>query len=234
MTRLPEWIISEPDHYISLLEPLSRGTAFLYYADDQAAVIRLEEQEAVAAWHSSRGRDTAMKNLPPHRVLCICEDIGEGIPVFSGYGKVVADYNYVYHAKRHIDFTLPEGVTIRPLDERLLDYLDRSYVTETSREYKKRRLENGMLGLFLQETVCGYVGLHPEGTIGLLQVEERFRRRGYGYFLEAAMINNLLDKGWLPFAQVHTDNEPSKALQNKLGLDRIAGRIFWAYPAKIQ
>ncbi|MPM61472.1 hypothetical protein SDC9_108332 [bioreactor metagenome] len=43
------------------------------------------------------------------------------------------------------------------------------------------------------------------------------------------MINHQLAKNLLPYAQVKTDNEQSKALQRKLGMKIVEKPLFWLF-----
>lgn len=65
--------------------------------------------------------------------------------------------------------------------------------------------------------LVGFVGEHDEGSIGMLEVFEEYRRRGYAWELEGFLVNRMLDEGRVPFTQVVVGNEPSFALQRKLG-----------------
>lgn len=64
----------------------------------------------------------------------------------------------------------------------------------------------------------GFVGSHLEGAIGLLEVFEEYRRRGYGRALEAHMIRVFMDRGLLCFGQIEKFNVKSIALQENMGL----------------
>lgn len=64
--------------------------------------------------------------------------------------------------------------------------LDISYTEEIlahyhlgSEEYIKERLLNGcMFGAFVEGKMAGFIGTHIEGSIGMLEVYEEYRRRG--------------------------------------------------------
>lgn len=73
-------------------------------------------------------------------------------------------------------------------------------------------------GAFINDTPAGRIGLHPEGCMGLLDVNPAFRRRGVGEMLEAYLIKELLSAGITPFGQIVRTNEASLALSRKLGL----------------
>ena len=84
------------------------------------------------------------------------------------------------------------------------------------------------LGFYDGEPV-GFVGEHLEGSMGLLYVLPKFRRRGFGEALEKFCIAKTIEKGFVPFGQVEKDNEASLALQKKLGFTVSGKRIFWMW-----
>ena len=63
--------------------------------------------------------------------------------------------------------------------------------------------------------------------MGILEVFEEFRRQGIAEALERHLINRILEKGWVPFCQIFTDNEASVKLQQKLGLRIVRDTVYW-------
>ncbi len=87
--------------------------------------------------------------------------------------------------------------------------------------------EGVMYGAFVENAPVGFAGMHNEGSLGLLYVEEAYRRQGIAVSLEAYIINRTLEKGWTPYGQVIVGNEESFALQEKLGLYRSDRTVWW-------
>ena len=84
-----------------------------------------------------------------------------------------------------------------------------------------------MYGAFVEETLAGFIGMHAECSMGMLEVFEPFRRQGIGEALERHLINRILDEGRVPFCQIFTDNEASVKLQQKLGLRIGRQTVYW-------
>ena len=113
--------------------------------------------------------------------------------------------------------------------------LDISYTEEIlahyhlgSEEYIKERLLNGcMFGAFVEGKMAGFIGTHIEGSIGMLEVYEEYRRRGIAESLESYIINTRLSKGLLPYGDIIVGNEPSFGLQRKLGLKITKENFYW-------
>lgn len=89
-------------------------------------------------------------------------------------------------------------------------------------------LEAGaFLGGFEQGRLVGFVGEHAEGCMGALQVQEDFRRQGWGTALAAAKVARTLADGHTPWAEVWPDNEASLALERKMGFEVRPAERFW-------
>lgn len=96
------------------------------------------------------------------------------------------------------------------------------------RDYIKERIQAGsMYGVFKEDELAGFGGIHADGGLGMLYVDEKCRRQGMGASLEAYIINRMLERGWTPYGHIVTGNEASVRLQEKLGLYQAAKNILW-------
>ena len=99
---------------------------------------------------------------------------------------------------------------------RILD----AYHMDSPAELRRRR-DAGEL--FFARTLdgadVGFVGLHPEGCFGLLEVFPEQRGHGYGAALEAHILRFCLETNRIPYCQVEEDNIVSINLQKKMGLE---------------
>nr|WP_296472737.1 GNAT family N-acetyltransferase [uncultured Acetatifactor sp.] len=84
-----------------------------------------------------------------------------------------------------------------------------------------------MYGAFLEGRQVGFVGIHDEGSLGMLFVEEPFRGRGIGASLEAYVVNHMLEKGWTPYGHVAAGNASSERLQERLGFYKAEKKFWW-------
>ena len=87
---------------------------------------------------------------------------------------------------------------------------------------------NVLLG-YEGEELAGMIGLHTEGSIGMLEVLPSFRRKGYGTELEKAMIARQLAAGLIPYGQVYLSNAASFALQDSIGMAVSKGTLTWMW-----
>ena len=65
--------------------------------------------------------------------------------------------------------------------------------------------------------------------MGLLYVEEGFRRQGYAAIMEKFMIERMMGQGMIPYADVFDDNAASIALQKKIGMKRMKEPVYWLW-----
>ena len=128
-------------------------------------------------------------------------------------------YTAVYRRKSRVRVAASRD--IRVLDESYADvvlahYSHPQYVTP---DLLLAALSRGdFFGAFEDGELVGFIGEHPEGAIGLLEVFEGHRGKGWGRALEATKINQALDRGQTPWVEVFAENEASLALQRKLNM----------------
>lgn len=120
------------------------------------------------------------------------------------------------------------GYRIRTLEMEQLPYVIAHYDGQLSETYFRQRIAAGqMKGAFLGEQLVGFIGLHDEGSIGMLWIAPEHRRKKLGQALETAMVNEGLERGEIPYGQVRPKNQPSIALQEKLGLCLSKTPVYW-------
>lgn len=120
------------------------------------------------------------------------------------------------------------GMSVRMLTMDDLGFVLENYHNPGAYEKHIRgRIAEGMLGAVVDGELAGFAGVHQEGSMGLLEVLSRFRRRGIGEALECEVINLQRSRGRLPYCHVETDNQASMALQRKLGLTIDEQPLYW-------
>lgn len=96
-----------------------------------------------------------------------------------------------------------------------------------------RIMDGAVYGAFDIERLIGVIGLHEEGSIGMLSVDPEYRRKKLAMALETYIFNLAIEKGQIPYGQVIVGNEASMALQKKLGLYFSKTDIVWMENKKI-
>ena len=75
----------------------------------------------------------------------------------------------------------------------------------------------------------GYMGIHADGSMGLLKVFPDYRRRGYAEEFERFILTTVLSRGYIPYAQIAMDNTASMNLQLKLGCVKAPGLVWYLW-----
>jgi tRNA (guanine37-N1)-methyltransferase len=141
------------------------------------------------------------------------------------FTRVALCFNAVYLSEDPLE--VPGDMVLRPLDVSFLPVV-KKYYTVMGHEDIKEHLEHGNLfGGYAGDSMVGFVGIHWEGSIGMLHVFEEHRRRRHGYAMEALMVNRLLSQGRRVYAQIYTDNEASIRLHHRLGMTLSPTPISW-------
>lgn len=112
----------------------------------------------------------------------------------------------------------PGDHDIRLLTEADLPFVKEHYDNISHETYLLERLKAGMLGIYVNNELAGFIGTHEEGTIGLLEILPAYRRRGLALALEGAMMRRQQSLGRIPYAQIKQGNEASLQLHQKLGM----------------
>jgi tRNA (guanine37-N1)-methyltransferase len=143
---------------------------------------------------------------------------------FSGGMQVC---NAVYPRRKPLPET-ERPAEIRRLDESFLPFMRAHYDGVPEEDYLRGRLKAGaVFGAFAGGEPAGFIGMHEEGSMGMLEVLPRFRRRGIARMLETFLANRLLRSGRVPYAQIRAGNGPSAALHRELGFLLSEFSIRW-------
>jgi len=216
---MSDYLASLPLQHVCITEPLRLGRAQLLRRSDAGTLI----YEPHARLHLLAARDLSaaqalFADVRHTDFVMLCSD--SLAPLLDGFN--------LSHRMRCLQavYTRPEPpaldsrLHITPPDDRQLEIMIANYHMESPEELRRRA---GRGEIFFatdhQGRDVGFVGLHPEGCFGLLQVLPEMRGRGYGAALEAFIIRFCLDHNRLPYCQVDVNNQASLNLQKKLGLD---------------
>lgn len=123
---------------------------------------------------------------------------------------------------------MPEGFEIRQLGEESFQVIAENYTTVSDPKYIHQRLAAGVMhGAVENGELMGFIGIHDEGSVGLLKVLPAYRRRGVATALMAYMTNWCLERGWVPFSQIFEGNTASTELHKKMGWTLCPQDMYW-------
>ncbi|SFU77086.1 GNAT family N-acetyltransferase [Butyrivibrio sp. M55] len=210
---------------------IRRGTAQIIERAEDVILLKDTESKALmlACDDVAKGIEILERNNGEEKPLIMISnaELGRKAAEKFGYEGVMECYQMAYLLKELP--TADDVLEYRIATMENFPLISQEYKLVSEDELKELiERENIIMGYENGEAV-GFIGEHMEGSIGLLQVLEKHRRKGYGISLEKEMIRRTIAKGYVPFGQVVVDNTASLELQKKLGLTKSEGTIFWMW-----
>ena len=176
-----------------------------------------QNQEVLVALHQEFMRDIVQDYLKAGEGMTCCQAVytkREKLPITG-----------LYSMDENAENGLPK---IARLTEEAIQAVCSNYAKGDDIEYIRDRIQKGcMFGAFADGELAGFIGIHQEGAIGMLEVLPQYRGRGIAKALETYVINLSLEAGHIPYGQVVKENEASKKLQECLGLYFSKTSVYW-------
>ena len=148
----------------------------------------------------------------------------------SGAWKESLTFRVAYWQREKPEPYPLQGASIRKLSEEDIPFLLKHYIEPGVNEtYIRNAVERGMLGIFEEDQLAGFIGSHDEGSMGMLVILPQYRGKHYAEALETEMIRYLMDRGHFVYCQIETDNDASIHLQNKLGMVWDERIMYWVF-----
>lgn len=222
-------IETQPLLHLCITEPLRLGSARIIEENPRGILA----YDAMARLHLLSAEDAAAANAllehveNPYFILC-CQ--GEFAPLLDRFG-----FAHSMHCSQwaYLKTEIPEadpGLIISPPDDAAFARILTSYRMSTPEELALQRSRGQILFARTPNGQdAGFVGLHPEGCFGLLEVFPEQRRKGYGAALEKHIIRFCMERGNVPYCQVNVENLPSLNLQRKLGMEMTEEIMYMAW-----
>lgn len=217
--------------YIDMLEVLRRGTAQIRRAGPDGVLLYDPPSEV---WFLDAETPAALDEMLPMLDGCV---------ILTGHqmwykDTLAAHFGFqTEQICRQSAWLSPQPPVVPSFDGELR-WLDRSWAVWTEEHYShsfggvsymEDAIDRGMLGAFVDGQPAGFIATHIEGSMGMLEVLPQYRRRGIGEALLLAMTASCLERGIYPYGQVWADNDPSLALQRKVGMTLSEELLFWLF-----
>ncbi len=213
-----------------MIEPINRGTADLLYVEKDG--ILLLEKKSGAYMMSVNEPDLAERlvaEILDAKIFVTYQDFC--LPIIKNRFGFANQFTCLQAAYLHKTF-LPSdtSIIVYLLNCDHIQEVWGHYHTMDDPDYIRNLIDNGQIyGAFVNGSLTGFIGIHPEGSIGMLEVLPEFRRRGIGSALESCIVNMMVKKGWIPFCQVFKNNLNSINMQKKLGFELSNQYIYWLF-----
>ncbi len=212
----------------SIIEPIKNGTVDILYASNECAYVKDKLTDVfMLATEDLELADSLLKGFDMKCALVVHNDslCAYAIKKF-GFDSNVPCYQAVYRGRK---FEEPvSDITVRLMRES--EAKDAAAMYRFDEAEALRHIRRGLVyGAYGGGETVGMIGMHMQGSMGLLEVKNEYRRKGYAQVMEKFLINSLLDKGLVPYCQIVDDNTASLSLQRKLGLDISDGKLYWLH-----
>ena len=219
--------------HVDMLEALRRGRGQVVYFEGSTVLVRRSEMPDfyLLTAESPEAGLAAFVGRPDPR--CVVAR-GPGVPETLGarFGLQLSGYccNVAYLKGEKLAWDCP-GLLIRPFRVEELPQFLAHYDIEDEAEARAHIEKGELFAAEYEGKLAGFMGLHADGSMGLLEVFPEYRKLGIGRAIEKFFINFCLDRGWTPSGQVFCDNEKSFSLQEHLGMsvDRTKP-LCWCVP----
>lgn len=108
-----------------------------------------------------------------------------------------------------------------------IERIQKDYDKESPENIEKLAADKKIFCAFSGEAFVGFIGEHPEGSMGMLHVFPEYRRKGYAEALESLLANEYIKQDRIPYGHVVVGNDASMALQKKLGFQVANEKLYW-------
>ena len=215
---------------ISMIEPLRRDQAEIIHADEEGVLLRFIKDDLLmlSADSVEKGMEFLEGITDPDTIVAHQEFLIAPIQKKYRMKHVNICDQAVYTSQKPL--ALKPDTDIRRLDESYHAIVTEHYHLIDAPEYLLELIQAGVMhGIFVENQLAGFMGMHSEGSMGLLEIFPEYQRRGLATELQKFMINFVMEKGWVPFGQVIVGNEESYGLQQKLGMEFADGKVSWIF-----
>ena len=221
--------------HIDMLEALRRGRGEVIFFGGKTVLIRRND-EPESYLLTSDGPDAAEAAFAglstPWCVMSRGPGVSERMEELFGLVRVITCTNVAYLKTERLSWDCP-GLVIRPFRVEELPAFQAHYSREDEEQAREHIRRGEMFAAEYEGKLAGFMGLHTDGSMGLLQVFPEYRKLGIGRAIEMFFINFCLDRGWIPYGQVRCDNEASFSLQENLGMTMDRTRtLCWMFAPK--
>lgn len=137
--------------------------------------------------------------------------------------------------KEPLEIEIPSGYDVKRVTRDYMEDVIALYGKEmpdlANTEYMGLCMDACMFGVFEGTVLCGFISVHSagRGSIGMLEVKEEYRGRGFGVLLERVMIHEQIKRGLIPYGEIFVENEASIQLQKKVGMEVGESQTYWYY-----
>ena len=216
--------------YAVMIDSLQRGVSTVLNASPHGVLLRSKRADVcMLSATNEESVHTMLADLEPDRCRLMVVHEPFAIPI------VEQKYNLPRHVKCLSSAYLGSGLPLIDRPDLRIEQLDTTWTQWVCDHYEmdtpsyvKGRVEDGEVwGVFRDEKILGFIGLHEEGSMGMLVILEEYRRQGLAEYLMTFLTNSLLAQGRIPHDHIIVGNDASERLQRKMGFEISSHNLWW-------
>lgn len=160
--------------------------------------------------------------------VCSTEEECKAVMQKFGFAKSKPCYQIWY--KKPFGVEIPQDTEVKiltPTDENI-DFVTQTYTLGFSREAIKTLMTDfDFYATYTDGEISGYIGRHDEGSIGILEIMPKFRRRGLGAFLVDYSVKKVVESGDVAYCHIVKDNVGSLNMHLKMNFTPCDKLVWW-------
>lgn len=222
-----EYLQQDQVRYMDMISPIKRGTAQILYADTDGVLLHETKSGAYMMSVTNHGLGEVLLRKLPNNGLFVCHQdfMLEHFKAKIGHTHILENYQGAYLGEKLL--SIPAHMDFKPLNIRDLDIVVNNYDMALGKEYLTGRiLDEELFGGYENGEMIGFVGIHAEGSVGMLKV---FNQHQFGTGLYTFITNHQLNRGLVPFGQVDVNNPASLHIARKLGFVSSNHLVYWLW-----
>lgn len=224
-----QYLHTDPVFYMDMIEPIRRGTADILEASQEGVLLRETASRVyMMATESPAAAERFINRIPEGRFFSIHQSFYADA-IMKKFGvRMDMTCNQAVWMRKEPPPIPNRQLTFRTLTPSDAERVHALYSHAIALEYIPGRIHAGeMIGAYVTENLAGFVGLHEEGSVGILEVLPDFRRQQIGTSLVAYLSGQLIRQGRVPFSQFVIGNHASKAMLEGMGFTVSERQLYW-------
>jgi len=230
LLRARDWLVqnTESAFRAAPLNAIARRTLRVHCQDGDSLVAY---DESGRVWYAFGSAAAHLPDLDGVR-LFVADSPELAAAIAAKYGLALAEeYRMLSLDAAQLPPAPPPRLTIgRPAESALEQFAQDCSEADKAELRSTWRDGRYFVGRDFDGNAVGAVCIHPDTSVGQLEVLPAFRGMGYGEELERFAVQRQLDRGFIPVAQVAPDNAVSLSLQRKLGFVEAKQSLWFLWP----
>lgn len=217
--------------YAQMIEAYSSDYCKLIYGENDGVLLYDERMDYYLASAKTKNGafDIIRKVKSCAALICFDEVLYEEVEKKLHYNSIFEAYNVLY--QKDSGFNINSSAEVKMLDNSYLNIIKQNYPIKqyANDEYLLGVINRGMIGVFVNNELAGFIGTHANNALGLLHVLEKYRNQHLGTLLLASYINYLKNKKYKGplYGYIEKNNTASLNLCFKLGFTRSKHTVKW-------